>query len=209
MIHQINMIIHISAGTVALLIGLIPYLTKKGGVQHRRFGRVFLYLMGVVVITALIGVMFYRSRPFLTVVTILSFYTAFGSYRALQYREQGPGKMDLLATAITLGSALVFLFMPSEGQVVWHSGVVNYLLGFIFLLCGYDLLRILKWIQLARLWLLEHIMKMTSAYIALLSAGTGTVLTGWEPYNQILPALVGSLIYVLILVNYFVTRYRS
>ena len=209
MFHDLNIIIHVSCGTIALIIGLIPYLTQKGGKAHRKYGRLFLLLMLVVITTAIIGLLFFRDRPFLTVVTMLSFYTAFGGYRALKYREQGPGWGELLVTLLAISCALWFLVGTSEGRVLWHSSVVNILLGYLLLWCIYDLLRFIGVIKRPGIWLPEHVLKMTSAYYALFSAATGTVLSAWEPWNQIIPAIVGTLLYVVILVYFFRRRNRK
>jgi len=206
MIHQINLWIHITAGTIGLIIGLIPYISEKGGNAHRKYGRYFLYLMIITVSTALIGVLFFRSRPFLTVVTMLSAYTSFGGYRALQYRTSGLKKMDLAAALITLGCALYFILAPHEGQVLWHASVVYYLIGWLFLLTAYDVVRFLGGFNYRGNWLFEHVIKMNSAYVALFSAATGTVLADWQPYSQILPAIAGTLLLVVILINYFKRR---
>ena len=112
MVHQVNMFVHIFSGTLGLVIGLIPYFSQKGGTVHRKYGRLFLYLMVITVGTALIGVIFFRSRPFLTVVTMLSAYTSFGGYRAIKYRDGQLQKRDLAFTLITLGCALYFLLAP-------------------------------------------------------------------------------------------------
>ena len=46
--------LHIAGGTAALLSMLVPMLTKKGGMTHRRAGWVFVTGMTIVSITALL-----------------------------------------------------------------------------------------------------------------------------------------------------------
>ncbi len=192
MFQQINILTHIIAGSLALLIGLIPIFTQKGGTAHRRYGQLFLVFMFITILTATIGALFFRSRPFLTVITLQSGYLSFTGYRILRTKTNGPTYLDLLASIFLLFVAGRFLFKMGGSEVVWHQSVVLYLLGFLFVVGGYDVLRFF-WRGLARYWLMEHIFKMTAAYIALFSAFAGTVLAAWQPYSQLLPSVIGTI----------------
>jgi uncharacterized membrane protein len=75
-LHKGNLIIHISAGTLALLIGIFILLTVKRGRLHRVSGRIFLVFMCLVVFTGLLGVFVFNRKGFLLVITILSGYMA-------------------------------------------------------------------------------------------------------------------------------------
>lgn len=192
MLHQFNIILHVLAGSLALIVGLIPFLTKKGGRIHQKYGIFFLYLMAATIATAVIGVLFFRSRPFLTVVTLQSAYMSFAGYRILQTKTTGPKWQDFVATLILVLVAGRFAFLIGTQAALWHQSVVLYLLGFLFTVASYDLLRFVL-PQLWKYWLLEHLFKMTSAYIALFSAFAGTVLAAWQPYSQIIPSIIGTL----------------
>ena len=50
--------IHIAAGIVALAVFWIPLVTRKGGRIHRRFGMIYSWAMGMVVVFALFAVGF-------------------------------------------------------------------------------------------------------------------------------------------------------
>lgn len=190
--HDLNLVVHIAAGCIALAIGLVPFFAKKGSSLHRKSGRIFLAVMAVVLITAFLGVAFFRSRPFLVVVTVLATYTSLGGWRALCYKSMGPGKFDLLLSLSAFVTGILFLFYASSDKVVWNRGVVYYLLCYMFLICIYDFIRIAGIIRSEKIWLIEHAVKMTSAFGALFSAAIGTVLAGWEPYNQIIPAILST-----------------
>lgn len=45
--HHVNMAVHIAAGVAAVLVGTFVLATVKGGVVHRRAGRVFAWLGGM------------------------------------------------------------------------------------------------------------------------------------------------------------------
>lgn len=53
-IHQSAMFLHIGVGSVALLLFWIPILGRKGGFNHRRFGRYFVWAMYTVATSGLI-----------------------------------------------------------------------------------------------------------------------------------------------------------
>jgi len=53
-LKSIILIIHIAAGTISLITFWIPVLVKKGGDLHIKVGKIYVYLMWVVVITAVL-----------------------------------------------------------------------------------------------------------------------------------------------------------
>jgi len=207
MLHNINIIVHITAGIIAILIGIIPYISQKGGKKHRQYGYIFLGLMAIVIITALNGVVFFRDRPFLTVVTFQSFYFSYSGFRVIKTKEKGAELADFLVMLLVAIVGVSFLWKVKDANVLWNKAVVYYLLGYLFLIITFDLLRYFlpNLIKSKRFWLYEHIYKMTGAFTALFSAGMGTVLSNWQPYNQIIPAVFGTFWLVFCLI-YFPRR---
>jgi len=163
-----------------------------------------------VVATALIGVLFFVNRPFLTVVSLQSAYFSWFGWRAVQLKGQPFNRWDGLALLFIIGMGIRFLFHINNEQVLWNANIVRYILIYLFLFVGFDLFRFLfpKLIRHPRLWLFDHIYKMTSAFGALVSAGMGTVLKHWEPYNQIVPAIATTAWLVFCLI-YFTRRANS
>jgi len=204
MLHNINISIHILFGTIAIFIGLAPYFTKKGGRYHRLFGRIFLGLMAIVIITALNGVIFFRDRPFLTIVTLLSFYTSYSGYRVLKTRETGFTLQDFMVMLLVIGMAFYFVAHFQTANILWHASVVYYLLSYVFIIVGFDLIRYFfpTFIPIKKFWLYEHIYKMTASFTALVSAGAGTIFAAYEPYNQIIPAMF-STVWLIFCLLYF------
>lgn len=210
MLQSINISIHILFGIIAIFIGLAPYLTEKGGRYHRLSGRLFLGLMAIVIITALNGVIFFRDRPFLTIVTLLSFYTSYSGYRVLKTKEKGFTQPDFMVMLLVIGMALYFVAHFKTANILWHASVVYYLLGYVFVIVGFDLIRYFfpNLIRVKNFWLYDHIYKMTASFSALISAGAGTVLVAYEPYNQILPAIF-STIWLVFCLLYFPRRMKA
>lgn len=206
--HSINIFVHVLAGLIAILIAFIPYYSTKGGATHRRFGRIFLGLMAIVIITAMNGVLIFRDRPFLTVVTLLSFYTSYSGFRVLKTKEQGFQTIDFLVMVLVMVVAVSFVLKMKTANVVWNQSVVYYLLGYVFLIVGFDSLRYFlpNLIRVKKFWLYEHIYKITASFTALISAGAGTVLAAWEPYNQIIPAIF-STFWLIFCMLYFPRKY--
>lgn len=210
MLHTLNIGVHILGGLLAMMVGVVAYTTAKGGKRHIQVGRLFLGLMAVVIVTAMNGVLFFIDQPFLAVVTLLSFYCSYTGFRVLRTKQGPRGWLDILAMLLVLGVAFDFWWRMTNLRVVWHAGVVEYLLLYVVVIVGFDLLRVLfpKWITHPRLWLYEHIYKMTSAFTALISAGVGTVFASWAPYHQIVPA-IGGTIWLIACLWYFSKKIKS
>jgi hypothetical protein len=78
--------VHIAAGAGSFLFAPIALATAKGGKQHRRWGMVYLWCMGIVAGTAL-PMAIYRPVLFLALVAVFSFYFAFSGYRVLKLKD--------------------------------------------------------------------------------------------------------------------------
>src|SRR5688500_13746779 len=95
-IHKVNILIHVLAGTIALAVGILTIFFYRRPVIHKRFGRVFLYLLFAVVATGFLGWLFFRSNSFLLMLTILSGYVGYAGFRAIRLREQRGTLLDTL-----------------------------------------------------------------------------------------------------------------
>jgi len=69
-------ILHIACGMIALFVAPAAMLTLKGGLVHRRWGKIYFWTMAVVATTAMIMAV-YRPIVFLALLAIFSFYFAF------------------------------------------------------------------------------------------------------------------------------------
>jgi len=190
--HIANILLHIVAGTLALSLGLIAILSRKGGRLHTRSGLLFVYAYTIVVVTAIIGIFIFDFRSFLLVVTILSLYDVFAGYRALQLRGRRPQPVDTLISAIAFFSPWLFIAYMHYLHRPWAPVLTWSILGGLLLISGYDLLRNilpLRWLQ--GVWVQEHLYKMMSAYIAISSAFAATVFPQYMPWAALLPSTIG------------------
>ncbi|MBN8822444.1 MAG: hypothetical protein J0I82_10485 [Spirosoma sp.] len=200
MLHTLNLFTHVGFGTLALGIGLITLFYQNQPKHHIRYGRYFLYCLSIVVGTAAIGIVFFRSNPFLLMLTLLGGYVGYSGYRAVQLRERKRTLPDsLLTIGVLVAGGLYARSMQLAGGN-WSPTVVYSTLSALGLVGGYDLLKYV-WLheRLKTWWLYEHIYKMLSAYSAILSAFAGTVLPNYKPYSQILPSVlcVSAIIYFI------------
>jgi uncharacterized membrane protein len=195
---------HIAAGTTALLAGLVPMLGRKGGVWHVRAGRLYVYCMLAVALTA-VGLCLLQpltlSRLFLTGVAMLSFYLSFSGWRAARRRSASLARPDQL---LAVAALLVGVLMVGTG--LWLQAVLfAFFGGLICLFAGLDTRQSLfpRPAEQAEPWMLRHLARLGGSYIAAFTAflvvNTGRVLPADAPAwlgtaVWIVPTLVGSLL---------------
>lgn len=81
---QLLLYLHIVSGAASLLFGLINLLMKKGGLTHRRMGRVFVFSMFVAGLSA-IGLATIKSNFFLLFVGIFSLYLTLAGFMYIRH----------------------------------------------------------------------------------------------------------------------------
>ena len=197
MLHKSNILIHIITGSIALILGLIALLSKKGFKIHNTSGNYFLGFMSIVIITGLIGVFVYGRNAFLLVITILSGYVSFSGYRILLLKSNIPKLIDMTIAILSLLVLLYFLYYFKSIGFFWSPIVTYSGAGALFFIVTYDFCRYLiprKAYKKRRIWIYEHIYKMTSAFSGLLAAFVGTVFDEYQPHSQYLPSALGMLI---------------
>ena len=198
-LHKSNIILHVLTGTVALVLGFVALLSIKGGKVHNKSGRLFLTLISVVILTGLIGVFIFGRNVFLLVITILSGYVSFSGYRILKFKTNTPLLIDIMIAIISVLVLVYFLYYIESIGMIWSPIVIYSTVGALTFVISYDFMRYLiptKKYKKYKIWLYEHIYKMTSAFAALLSAFSGTVLEEYQPHSQYLPSLLGLLIVI-------------
>ncbi|PIB28499.1 hypothetical protein [Maribacter sp. 4G9] len=196
-LHNTNILIHIITGSIALLLGLMALLSRKGGVAHNKAGRCFLIFISAVIFTGLIGVLVFGRNTFLLVITILSGYVSFSGYRILKLKSNIPKKFDILVAIVSLLILVYFLYYFKSIGMIWSPIIIYSTVGALLIVISYDFLRYLiprKKYTKNRIWIYEHIYKMTSAFSALLSAFIGTVFEEYQPQSQYIPSALGMLI---------------
>jgi uncharacterized membrane protein len=201
--HHVNMAIHIAAGIAAVLAGTFALAAAKGGVRHRRAGRVFAWLGGIVVGSALVGVLVFRSFPGLSAATLAVGYQLISSLRTLDRRATGPAPIDrVLAVGALVACGWMLAGFGETGG--WSPAVVYPTLGWLAAIALYDLSR--PWwraIWIARAWRLDHGIKMSNALFGMLSAGIGNLFPGLIPWSQVGPSSLGVVVAIVLVVRHW------
>lgn len=180
--------LHVLGGSVALLVGPVPMLTRKGGRTHRKAGLVFCVAMGCSALSAFALALIVHSTLLLTIATLTAFLI-FCGMRAIAFRRGGrPGWGDTTACLSTAGFGLWLL---------WRSTSVPDVTGLFFgvgslVLAG----RLLQLQQASRPdWLLAHIAGMGGAYVATVTAFLVVNVDFLpKPITFIVPTLIGTLL---------------
>lgn len=168
--------LHIASGTIALLVAPAAMLTVKGGLAHRRWGKIYFWAMALVAATAVV-LGLWRPNVFLTLLALFSFYMAFSGYRVL-FRKQpaqglGPQAIDWAAALVTLAAStgLVVLGLLRPGAIWQRLGIVPVVFGVLgIVLAGLDVWKFVRPPDDRRAWWFAHMTGMLGAYIATVSA---------------------------------------
>lgn len=163
--------IHIVFGSVALFIAPLAMITVKGGLWHRRWGKLYFWAMAGVAVTATV-MCYLRTGLFLFLIAILSFYLALSGYRVLRLKKP-QDKPDWIDWGIAAVMMLAGLGMVALGVLNNDSQrrTVEIVLGLVgFYLGAMDVVRFLKPAPDKRAWMREHLARFVGAYIGTVTA---------------------------------------
>ncbi|MEO6684372.1 MAG: hypothetical protein ABIN24_00340 [Dyadobacter sp.] len=197
-LHLANLVLHVVAGSIALLTGFVAIFVRKGLGKHVLFGKYFMWMIAIVIITGLFGVIIFNRNTFLLIITLLSGYNCFSGIRSLKLHGKKPKTMDYIVPALVMISAIYYFYYLTSNELYWSPVIIFSTLGALFLVTGYDLSKGFISINfLKKTMMYEHSYKMISALSAILSAFSGTVFPDYKPYSQFLPSVAG-MIYIII-----------
>ena len=136
MVGSILLIIHIAAGSIALLAAPVALITMKGGVNHKRAGKVYAAAMTVVFLTAL-PLALLTSNVFLLLIAGFSFYMVFSGWRFARNYSGRPQPVDWTAVTIMMLTGLGMwgyaVALATSGDSQWVTmlafGALALLLG--------------------------------------------------------------------------------
>jgi len=204
-VNDINVAVHVGMGVAGLVCGLVPLLSTKGGRIHRRSGRVFVILAGVVLGTALLADIFLHEPVPLLAASLSASYQYVSSLRSLALRTRPPSAVDTSLACIALGGCAWLLLSKGAGTASWTPMIGYSTVAYVSCIALYDLSRPF-W---ARYWLqhvrsLDHGLKMTGCYFAMLSAGAGNLLKHLQPWSQVIPSSLGVIVIVVLLASHLI-----
>src|ERR1700735_2356831 len=163
--------VHVAAGFSSFVLAPVALATAKGGKQHKRWGMVYLWSMGVVAATAVPMAFFFPVR-FLALVAVFSFYFAFSAYRVLRLKELARGgsaePIDWIAGVATFSTSALLAWMswfrPHTIEVLPLVGVI---FGFIGMRgAAVQLISFVRKPTEKMFWWYSHLGNMIGSYIA-------------------------------------------
>lgn len=166
------LLLHILSGTVALVIAPLAMITVKGGLWHRRWGKIYFGTMAGVAVTATV-MCFIRSGVFLFLVAIFSFYMALTGYSILRRKkpEDRPTLLDWCAAIAMLLAGIVFIGTGALDANLGRERWLRLFFGsFGLLLSSLDIYRFVKPSESKRAWMFVHMGRFLGAYIATVTA---------------------------------------
>ena len=210
--------LHIAAGLGAVLVGLAPVLTRKGGRAHRLSGRLFSALMTVLLICAW-AMTLLKMNTYLLALSASASLTLFSGLRVLGRKRPDLRASDRATTLdwlVTLGIAgvgLLVLWLVLTGRGVGPPAIAIGLVYGSLGMSGWDLWRFLRptdWPFSPELWRYEHLWKMLGAYSAVLSAFSGNFLRLLPPpWSALWPTLLFQTLTVIWIAALVVRRHRA
>jgi uncharacterized membrane protein len=192
--------VHIAAGAIAFVMAPMALITAKGGRAHRRWGKIYLWSMGVVAVTAL-TMSIYLPIVFLALVAVFSFYACFSAWRVLALKDLPKGgrakPIDWAAAIITfVASACLAGFGAFKPAIVQHMGIVAIVFGIIGMSLAFGQIRSFVWRPTEKMfWWYTHLGNMIASYIAAWTAFSVTTLSNSFRHAGILlwlwPTIIG------------------
>jgi uncharacterized membrane protein len=191
--------VHVACGFLLVLVGLLPILTRKGSKPHRWSGRVFAGLMSVLLAAAWVMTALHFNAYF-AALSATATMTVFSGARVLKRKRpdldprQRATALDWGVTLAVLAVGAWILVLVVQGRTGDKTAVSAALVYACFTYGGWDLWRFCRptdWPFSPNLWTYEHLVKMLSAYGAVLSAFSGNFLTFMPtPWSQLWPTLL-------------------
>jgi len=168
--------IHILAGSLTLISGLIAMISKKGQAKHRLSGKIFFWSMAVTTLLGLNAGIFKPELNIFIPIAIISFYQAATGYRILFIKTLNKGqKPQIIDWVLTIGMLLTSSVFVILGIINFNTDIFFSIVLFAFstiglYCCGVDLYNYIKKPTNKFYWLFIHIFRMSHGFIAALTA---------------------------------------
>lgn len=210
--------IHILAGSITLITGLLSITSKKGQKIHRFSGKIFFYAM---TITTALGLNAAIIKPELTIfipIAIISFYQVASGYRILFIKKlqknQNPKLVDWTLTSGMLITSFLFIYwgIQNLSKDIFYSIVLFSFSTIGLYCCGVDLYNYIRKPKNNMYWLYIHIFRMSHAFIAALTAFLVNNSKYFPSIPQVLllviPIAIGQPIITYTILNYKKNKFK-
>lgn len=213
-----TLILHITCGLAASVIGLAPIFAPKGSRLHRLSGQLFAGLMTTLLACAWLMTALHFS-PYFLALSATATMTLFSGVRVLRRkrpdlrREDRARPLDWIVTLGVVGVGVWVLVLVVTGQTGDLAAVSSALAYGALVYGGWDLWRFARptdWPFSPNLWNYEHLTKMLGAYGAVLSAFSGNFVTLVPaPWSQLWPSFLFQTVTLIWIAVLIVRRRRS
>jgi hypothetical protein len=168
---DILLVIHVLAGTVALLCSAIAVSSQKGKKLHVLSGRTYFWCMVGIFLTA-IPMSIINSNIFLFLIAIFSFYLAFAGMRFAKNRKGIATTIDWIAVSLMILSGLGMWVLALIYFINDNSQYITLLVfGFIALALGYgDYISHKNKAAIGKERIAKHLTNMMAGTIAVITA---------------------------------------
>lgn len=173
---QISTIIHIVAGSAALLFGALAIFLKKNTPKHKPVGKVYFWSMTIIFITG-VYLSIFKNNIFLFLIAFFTYYSVCIAYRALKLKllniSQKPTMIDWLIEII---AGISFIGMIAFAIIVYFkSHNFGAIIPFVFGSFGLwgvsrNVKRLRSKPKQTMIWLKVHIGNMLGSYIGAITA---------------------------------------
>lgn len=210
----VSIIVHVTAGCLALLAGLAAILLRNNVKKHRPFGKIYFWCMTVVFVTA-IYVSVYRNNVFLFCVAFFTYYSCLTAYRSLKLKKLHAGqqvpKTDWLIEAlfglVHVGMIVFGITLFTDGNT--EFGIITMIFGALGLRANYlNIKRLRGNITYSNYWLLMHISGMLGSYIGAITAFLVNNNARWIHMPHMV-AWLGPTVMLAPLIIYEVNRFKK
>ncbi len=195
---KILIYIHAFLGGLGLIFGMMSILVKKGGINHKKAGKIFSYAM---VISSLISLFVARmpnhENLFLFLIGIFTIYMVFSGNRALTLKSKLKLKadtIDKLISGIMLVASIVMIVIGIYGMVNKIDKSILYIffggLGGFMALKDFQTFK--AFTENKNAWIRNHIGRMIGALIASVTAFMVAGLHIGSLLVWITPTLIGT-----------------
>ncbi len=208
-LFKLFLYLHIATGTLGLLAGSFIMYAKKGDQLHKRIGRFFAYSMLAAGFSSFVLAVIHPNE-FLFTVGVFTIFLVGTGWRYLYLRNIPEGQQPLLIDWVLMGFMSIFgiVFI---GLGIWYLAHAAYF-GIVPILFGLTGLRFALTdyrtftgkITIKNYWLVNHLQRMSGAYIASLTAFLVVNAPSW---SGIIPWLLPSAIIVPLIVSW-TRKYR-
>lgn len=166
---KVVVVIHSISGVFALLSGLLNMMRTKGDKKHRGVGSFFVWM---ILISSISGILLSLKSGNWFLCAIGAF-TAFMAYTGNMYKQKDAHNAFEVVLVFVMAAIGLFLFGYGIGYIIGGGmfGAVHLVFGGILLfLVRTDLLVITKKRDFKKIAHIEHVSRMTGAFIAALTA---------------------------------------